>query len=189
MQKKNGREQAPSSWVKNLEALYLLVMLFARVDLFTKQLVFRIPEGVSIGQFLSSHPEKRLLGNFLYLQLSANQGGAFGIGQGKTGFFILVPLLMVAVMLYVYCAFGRKHLLPTLAICLILGGAIGNLFDRIRFGFVRDFIRIRVGKFAWPNFNAADVWICIGAALLLLWSMKRPEPAPAPPAKSPAGRA
>ena len=189
MQKKNGREQAQSSWVKNLEALYLLVILFARVDLFTKHLLFRIPEDMSIEQFLSSRPEKRLVGNFLYLQLSANKGGPFGIGQGKTGFFILVTLFMVAVVLYVYCAFGRKRLLPTLAICLILGGAIGNLFDRIGFGFVRDFIRIRVGKFAWPNFNVADVWICIGAALLLLWSMKRPEPTPAPPAKSHAGRA
>ena len=54
------------------------------------------------------------------------------------------------------------------ALGLILGGALGNLLDRLRLGSVVDFIEVYVGRYHWPNFNAADSAICVGVGLLVL---------------------
>jgi signal peptidase II len=63
---------------------------------------------------------------------------------------------------------GRGFSLTGLALGLILGGAIGNLYDRIRFSYVVDFLEVKIVHYHWPDFNVADSCIVIGACLLLL---------------------
>lgn len=69
-----------------------------------------------------------------------------------------------------------RRALPLLAAALILGGAVGNLFDRVRLGYVVDFVHWHYqDRFSWPIFNVADVWIFLGGVLLLA-SLWRHEP-------------
>lgn len=66
----------------------------------------------------------------------------------------------------------KKDKWESLALGLILGGAWGNLLDRIRFGYVIDFLDFYIGSWHWYTFNVADIAICMGAALLVLLSFK-----------------
>jgi signal peptidase II len=71
---------------------------------------------------------------------------------------------------------GREFTLSSIALALILGGALGNLYDRIRFHHVVDFLEVHIIHYHWPDFNVADSCIVIGACLLLI-EILRPQPA------------
>lgn len=95
--------------------------------------------------------------NFTYLQ---NYGIAFGMFQHKTWFFIVTNTLIAAVVLYLIFRLYKKNTLFTVCLSLIFSGAIGNLIDRIRFGYVVDFIHF---SFFPPVFNIADSAVVVGA--------------------------
>ena len=77
-------------------------------------------------------------------------------------------LAAAVVVLFVILRFGRR-LTPTMfALALILGGTIGNVWDRLRFGLVTDFLEVHIVHYHWPDFNVADSCIVIGACLLLI---------------------
>jgi signal peptidase II len=103
-----------------------------------------------------------LLGTFAGLQLSHNPGVAFGMHFPSPVQELLIGSALVAVTLLAYRE--RKHALAQIAFGLIIGGAVGNILDRIPDGLVTDYFQ--VGTF--PIFNVADSAITIGAALLLL---------------------
>ncbi len=86
--------------------------------------------------------------------------------------FSVIACLIVVAMLW---RTGRTLTLGSVAFALILGGAIGNLYDRIRFAHVIDFLEVRIIHYHWPDFNIADSCIVIGAGLLLL-EILRPQP-------------
>lgn len=94
----------------------------------------------------------------------SNSGAAFGILQGQTVFLIVTSLLGVAAILLYYFYPPLEHGLLRVALGLQLGGAAGNLIDRVRFGEVTDFINFEF----WPAFNVADASITIGV-LTILW--------------------
>jgi signal peptidase II len=79
--------------------------------------------------------------------------------------FSVVAVLVVLGMIY---RVGRVYSLTGVALGLILGGAIGNLYDRIRFSYVVDFLEVKIIHYHWPDFNVADSCIVVGACLLLL---------------------
>ena len=118
-----------------------------------------------------------------------NTGAAFGIGANAES--RLVPLFLnlgaiavfFVVVVYAFRAAVTDRLLQT-GLHLILGGAIGNLVDRFRFGYVVDFLDVylTIGgrEHHWPAFNVADSAICIGIALLFLDMRKKPEESAAP---------
>jgi signal peptidase II len=93
----------------------------------------------------------------------------------------LVILIAVVVIAWMVVRHGRQRALSGLAFGLILGGAIGNLIDRVLYGWVLDFIHVwvRIGSrtWSWPDFNIADSAITTGAVLLILLEFKRPEKA------------
>lgn len=100
-----------------------------------------------------------------------NTGAAFGILKGKLGFFIVLTLsIIVAIWLY-RIFFLKENLWFDISLGLIIGGAIGNLIDRIRLGYVIDYIDFQI----WPVFNLADTAIVIGAGFLIyyLWKMEK----------------
>ena len=114
----------------------------------------------------------------LDLVLVGNTGVSFGLfNRGFTWgpwIFSLVALAIVAVL--VQALRRASRLLPVTGMGLIIGGAIGNLVDRIRLGSVVDFIDVHRGDWHWYVFNAADAAICVGVALLLLDGLlTRPE--------------
>ena len=87
-------------------------------------------------------------------------------------FSILAALAVLMLLLKT----GRQLSATTLALALILGGAVGNLYDRIRLHFVVDFLEVHILRYHWPDFNLADSAIVVGACLLLLESL-RPQTA------------
>ncbi len=117
------------------------------------------------------HP---VVGHWLHLTLARNPGGAFGLLPHATLYLVAASAaIAVALLLYARIAVARSPLL-TVAVGMLLGGAVGNLMDRVRLGAVIDFIDLRV----WPVFNVADIAVTAGGALIVLSALlprARPE--------------
>jgi len=160
-----------------LKRLHYLTVSFSIIilDAFTKWL---------ISGRIGLHDAVPLIPDFFQLVHVRNTGAAFGIGANAES--RLVPLMLNAgaiavffvVVVYAFRTAVTDRLLQT-GLHLILGGAIGNLVDRFRFGYVVDFLDVYV-KFGgrehhWPAFNVADSAICIGIALLFLDMRRKPE--------------
>ena len=92
-----------------------------------------------------------------------NAGAAFGILENKTWFFVAVALLLICGVIYIYPRLPANKPFLKLGAGLLTGGAIGNLIDRIRIGYVVDFFDFRI----WPIFNIADICIVCGVACLV----------------------
>ena len=131
------------------------------------------------------HEAIPVIPNLFQLVHVRNTGAAFGIGANAES--RLVPLLLNAGAIGVFCIVvvyamrsAVSDRLLQVGLHLILGGAIGNLVDRFRFGYVVDFLDVYVRAFGrehhWPAFNIADSAICVGIALLFLDMRRKPEP-------------
>lgn len=110
---------------------------------------------------------------FFYLTYVENTGAAFGMMQGANLFFIGVSIVLFAGLFWLRRRLPLSGLGAHLALALVAGGALGNLYDRLVIGHVIDFLDFRV----WPVFNVADSCISVGAVLLALL-MGRIEAAP-----------
>jgi signal peptidase II len=111
------------------------------------------------------------LGGFLRFDLTYNKGGVFGIMQGYQHFFLIVSIIVLAIMVFYYFYEKTMPQLFRIAMALIIGGAAGNIFDRLISGRpgVVDFISLGVdGVYRWPTFNIADMVIIAGALLLVI---------------------
>ncbi len=112
-----------------------------------------------------------------------NTGAAFSLFAESLSPLIVRNVLIafsiaaVLVVLGMIWRVGRLFSLTGIALALILGGAIGNLYDRIRFSYVVDFLEVRIVHYHWPDFNVADSAIVVGACLLLL-EIFRTQPTP-----------
>ena len=126
------------------------------------------------------HESVSIIPNPFQLVHVRNTGAAFGIGANAESH--VVPLLLntgaiavfFIVVVYAFRTAVSDKLLQV-GLHLILGGAIGNLVDRFRFGYVVDFLDFYVREHHWPAFNVADSAICIGIALLFLDMRKKPH--------------
>lgn len=154
--------------------LYILLSIaIIALDLWTKALVLAR---------IDLHETIPVIPNFFQLVHVRNTGAAFGIGANASSQF--VPLLLNLGAISVFCVVVVYALRSAVTdrvlqtgLHLILGGAIGNLLDRFRFGFVVDFLDVYVGDKHWPAFNVADSAICVGIALLFFDMRKKPEEA------------
>jgi signal peptidase II len=103
--------------------------------------------------------------------LAFNKGAAFSLfadGSGWQRWFFMGIATVIGLWLCYAIIFERTNALTRLAYASILGGAIGNLYDRILHGKVVDFISWHIGNAYWPTFNVADVGICVGVGLLII---------------------
>ncbi len=135
---------------------FLMIAFIVLLDQVSKYLIVtHIEEG-------SMH---RIINGLLYISLSRNTGAAWGIFQNGRLFFIPMTILTSAVICYFLVK--NRHTFLRLSLSCILGGAIGNLIDRIfRKGEVVDFIYIPPVRVIFPNFNVADTFIFIGTCML-----------------------
>lgn len=104
-------------------------------------------------------------------KLAFNKGAAFSLfadGSGWQRWFFMGIAIVIGLWLCYAIVFERTNALTRLAYASILGGAIGNLYDRILHGKVVDFISWHIGNAYWPTFNVADVGICVGVGLLVI---------------------
>lgn len=99
---------------------------------------------------------------FFHLTYIENTGAAFGVGMGQNSFFIVFSIVLLAGLYYYSRQWPRNNLWLQAGLLLVVSGALGNLYDRLAYGFVVDFLDCRV----WPVFNLADSCISVGACCL-----------------------
>jgi signal peptidase II len=107
---------------------------------------------------------------FFNLVVVWNRGVSFGMldSDGALAPWLLSGLALAVVVALLIWLRQVEHPLPAVGLGLIIGGAVGNVIDRVRFGAVVDFLDVHALGWHWPAFNVADSAICIGAALLLV---------------------
>jgi len=162
----------------------------AIVGLFLDQVTKVVVYGMYRGGAFSEMRATRLLGNVLRLAYEQNRQGVFGLRFGPQILYLLLPLAAAA--LVTWYGFRTKDAWSATAFGMILSGALGNVIDRARFGYVIDFIVFELRRlgFQWYTFNIADSLVVVGVIMLLgrefLW---RPKPVPAAVAGADAGAA
>jgi signal peptidase II len=113
-----------------------------------------------------------VLAPFFNLVLVHNTGAAFGFlheaGGWQNVFFIAIAIVVSAAILVVTYRLRPRDLHIAVALMLVLGGALGNLLDRLRLGYVVDFLDVHYAAWHWPAFNVADAAITVGAVLLVM---------------------
>ncbi|MFH1202646.1 MAG: signal peptidase II [Candidatus Omnitrophota bacterium] len=143
--------------------MYIIALsLIILIDQVSKYL---IRHNLALGESLP------IIKNIFHLSLVHNTGAAFGMFRNQTVFFILaacITIIAIIINLRSRKLPDKNFDLERLSLVLVLSGAVGNLIDRIIFGYVVDFIDLRI----WPVFNAADSSISIGAVLLVIAILK-----------------
>ena len=153
---------------KRLILFFGIVIGVIGLDLITKELAVK---------YLSDIERVILIPNYFDLTLVWNRGAAFGIfGQAPEDIrkLILIGASSVAAVLTIAYAYFRNAKLSTfelVALALIAGGAIGNLYDRIFIGRVRDFLDVHIYSHHWPAFNIADSAITVGIGLFVVYEL------------------
>lgn len=119
-----------------------------------------------LGESRELHPA---LLPFLQLTYIENTGVAFGLGSGNSGLFLLLAMAISVVLFVLYLRAGREAVLYQIGLAIVLGGALGNVMDRIRLGYVVDFVHIRIPPLGISNVsNFADHAVVIGVIVLLM---------------------
>lgn len=158
----------------------LIAAIGCALDLWTKAVVFRWPPGPG------ARGEWWLVENYVGIQQALNQGALFGMGQGKVTLFASLSIAAAAgICGWVTFGGALRDRLLMIALGLILGGILGNLYDRLGLWggrtaggetiyAVRDWILFCYYDYIWPNFNIADCLLVVGAALLGLHAWLTP---------------
>lgn len=143
--------------MKKIIYVFLTASLVVALDQITKHLIIvyvKPTDGIEIFPFL-------------HIVSVRNIGAAFGILKNiGSSFFIGISIFALILVIWLLIRTKEGHF----GLSLILGGAIGNLIDRLRYGWVVDFIDFSIGKFHWPAFNVADSALTIGVIVVLLSS-------------------
>lgn len=142
--------------------IFLLAAVLFLIDQVSKNIVIRLME---VNQSIP------VITNVFHITYVQNFGAAFGIFAHRTGFFVFVAVAVVLFIIFFLRQVGPGHRLLRAALALQLGGALGNLADRLRFGYVVDFFDFRF----WPVFNVADMAIVFGIGLLILELTRSPR--------------
>ncbi|HEX2221366.1 MAG TPA: signal peptidase II [Candidatus Limnocylindria bacterium] len=108
-----------------------------------------------------------VLGNLVVVWHVRNTGAAFSLFQGGLALFLVVSVAALFLIAYYHRAFRGRTLWLQGLLGVILGGTLGNLVDRVRFGYVTDFISVGIGELRWPTFNVADSSIVVGIIILV----------------------
>ena len=155
------REPGERNYFGLLLAISALVVL---IDRFTKHFIMHRLLGAP----------RVVIPGFLRITHVENTGAAFSMFAESASpstvrhALILFSLFAIVIVLIMLWRVGRSITLTSVALALILGGAIGNLYDRVRYRYVVDFIEVHIHHYHWPDFNVADSCIVIGACLLMI---------------------
>ncbi|MDU4959830.1 MAG: signal peptidase II [Sporomusaceae bacterium] len=134
-----------------------ILLLAAIVVIFDQWSKFYVQTHMHLGMSIP------LVENVFHLTYVLNPGAAFGMLEHRTSFFIMVAALLVAAVVYFYPRIPPGYVLLRTGMGLQVGGAIGNLIDRVKTGYVVDFFDFRI----WPVFNIADIAIVSGVGMII----------------------
>lgn len=140
--------------------IYWLALLFFIIDLVSKQLIIRL---IDLSESI------KIIPNFFYLTYVRNEGAAFSIFENQ---HVLILLVTFFALFFInnYLTKQKINKIESFSYSLITGGILGNLFDRIVYGYVIDFFDFRFGSYHYPVFNLADTFIVVGVIILMIYS-------------------
>ena len=147
---------------KKSSIIYVIIILTLLLDQLTK---FIISKNLALNQTTS------LIKNILYLTYIQNSGAAFGLFQEANQLLIWFSIIVIGFILYYYDKILTKNKLTQTSVALLFAGTLSNLIDRIRLGYVIDFIDFRI----WPAFNIADISITIGIIGIIIYMIKEKD--------------
>src|ERR1043165_10147041 len=149
----------------------LTVILGLSADLWSKNYAF---EHLAIyrGTTVVDSQVHRLIPGWLEFTVTTNQGAVFGLGAGQRILFVSVSLAAIIFLIYLFANSGNQRLYQII-LGMLLAGVLGNLYDRLIYGYARDMIHALP---QWPKlfpwiFNVADVLLCTGVGLMVLYSL------------------
>ncbi len=138
--------------------VYIITLLSFIIDQVSKALV---------STYFSLNESVKLINNFLYLNYINNTGASFSILTNKK--YLLIILSLVAIVIIIrYINTFKNTIFNRIGLGLLLGGILGNLSDRILFGYVKDFISLYIFGYSFPVFNIADICIVVGVIILII---------------------
>lgn len=141
--------------------IWIIIILGLAADFFSKQWVL---DNLTTGKVVEIIPGYL---DFSYLE---NRGAAFGIFQGQVQLLSVVAVGISLVILAYLIRNRDLHPLAKISLSLIVAGALGNVYDRVSYGFVVDFIHFHLNnRWHFPTFNVADMCVVIGAGLMILY--------------------
>lgn len=142
---------------------YIIAFFFFIIDLISKQVA---------QSTLKLHESIEVIKNFFYLTLTKNSGAAWSILKDKK-ILLLIITMIVLYLIYRHLNKEKINHLESLIYGIIIGGIIGNLFDRIVYGSVIDFLDFKIFGYNYPIFNLADTFIVVGIILLIIISIRK----------------
>ena len=110
--------------------------------------------------------------HFLNITSHRNNGAAWGILSGKMGFFVIITLIILAILIIFYIKEAKGNLFMQIALSLLFAGAIGNFIDRLFHGEVVDFIDTNIFGYDFPIFNVADSSLTVGVIFIIIALLK-----------------
>jgi signal peptidase II len=162
-----------------LSRFFLAAILGVALDQWTKVLAFtHLCRGVSMihGIPRAIDPETAVvIPGWLQFDVTCNIGAVFGLGQGQRPLFVAVSIAAIIFIFYLFASSGRQRLYQ-IVLGMLLAGVLGNLFDRIEFGYVRDMIHALPSQTIFGNpvfpwiFNVADSFLCVGVGIMIIYS-------------------
>ena len=146
--------------LKHSALFFAVALAGAGLDLLTKHLAFT---------HIERYHEVSIIEGFFYMGKTTNRGIVFGIAPEAGPIFKIISVLAVPAIVFIFLSVKKPRWVLTASLALILGGTLGNMYDRLRYDEVRDFIKFYYGAAnPWPLFNIADSCICVGVFLLTL---------------------
>lgn len=142
--------------------IYIISLIVFIIDQITKSI---------ISTYIKLNDSIQIIKDFFYIRYINNKGASWGILENNTILLIILSIIAI-IIIFRYSYSFKTTKLNTYGFGLLLGGILGNLSDRLIFGYVKDFLDFIIFKYDFPVFNIADICIVIGVALLIISILK-----------------
>jgi signal peptidase II len=146
-----------------MKKTYIIAFLFSLIDVISKQI---------INHFLELHKSIEIIKNFFYITYTKNTGAAWSLLKDER----LILLIFTVIVIFIIYKYLNKENLKNneqFAYGMIIGGILGNFFDRLIYGYVIDFLDFKIFSYNYPIFNFADSFIVIGIIILIIIEIRK----------------
>lgn len=179
-----------------LSRFVLVCIIGLAADLWTKHYAFKHLAPANASVFDNRPRVVKFIPDWVHFEITTNRGAVFGIGQGQKGLFLAVSVVAILFLSYLFSASGKQRFYQVI-LGMLLAGVLGNMYDRIVHDHVRDMIHV-LPDWKWPGtwtiplinypappgrnvfpfiFNVADILLCVGVGLMVVYSLFHKEPA------------
>jgi len=151
-------------YFKDLILYTIFFLIFFLSDRFTKNYII---------QYFLQNSDDIIINNYLNIILNWNSGIGFGLFSDFNNLiYNLLSLVILFIILFIFIMFLKSSNLEKIPFFLIIVGALGNFYDRIKYNAVPDFIDFHIGAFHWFTFNFADIYITFGVIIIIILNLK-----------------